>query len=91
MKYMEFDEVKLCDGQPCDKLYPDGKITDEQRDNDPFMARFCLDLEVYDVAHWRICHRSKNEIQRLRMNVVTQTIKQQVPSIDPNVMCKNLL
>ena len=90
MKYIEYPKVKFCDGVPCDKLYPDGKVTDEQRDNDAFMARFCLDLEVFDVVHWRICHWKKNEIQRLRMNLVTQTVKQQVPNVDSSVMCNYL-
>jgi len=90
MTYIEFPEVKYCDGVPCNKLYPNGKVTDEQKDNDPFMAKFCLEIEIFDVAHWRICHRNKDEIQRLRINLVSQTVKIQVPKIDPNVMCNNI-
>lgn len=91
LKYVEYPEVKMCDGSPCNKLYPGGKITNEQKDNDPFLARFCVLLYSYNIVNWRICHWNKNEIQRLRMNIITQVVKLEVPVIDPSVMQKILM
>ena len=89
LKYIEFPEVTLCNGVPCTKLYPNVRISNAQSSyDDPFTARFCLDIVIFRLAYWRICHRNKNQIQRLRMNIVTQTIKNMVPKIDSAVMCK---
>ncbi len=88
MQFIEYPKITNCGGTPCDQLYS-GQMTDEQKDSDPFLARFCLDIMIFKVAHWRICHFNKDEILRLRVHLVTQTVKLQSPKIDPDVMCKS--
>jgi hypothetical protein len=86
----------MCGDKPCEKQddYRKqvlGKATNEQKENDPLLARHCLIVFIYNVIHWKICHWNKNEIQKLRMSIVTQTVKIEVPHIDSKIMCKYIL
>jgi hypothetical protein len=67
----------------------DGKApTEEQMDLNASIARFCLELFVFNKMHWKICHYKKDQIIKLRMNLIYNILKNQLKVVPQNLAGK---
>jgi len=54
----------------------------------PGLARYCIDIDVFNAIHWRICHRVKNTILKFKTLLSYEVIKFYMPNIQANTMGK---
>lgn len=82
IRFAEYPKLK------CEGCVPEPGLSKEQLDNNPFLARDCLEIDIVNDIYWRICHRNKDEITRLKLALVRGTVIAKKPDIDPSVMSK---
>lgn len=74
-----------CLGKECEaeekrrKLFPP---TDDQLNQDPDLANYCLDIFVYAQAAVKICHRNEDSILKLKQTISYGALKT-VVGVDP--------
>lgn len=86
--YVEYPQI-LCNGIDCIKQMQEqtnSVPTNEQLDTKAELAIYCLNLSVFNKVHWKICHRVKEQILRLRLNLVYNVLRSQLKVVPANLM-----
>ena len=90
LKILEYPEV-MCGSQTYLKKFQDDnkgnqiKI-DEQIATNPTYARHCLNIFVFDKVNWKICHFKKDEIMKLRLNLVYNILQNQLKTVPSSLV-----
>lgn len=91
MVFYEFPQDK-CFGKQCllemkkKRLFPP---TVDQMDRDPIYAKSCIHIYIYQQVSWRICHRHKDIIMKLKSTLAFGVLRT-VPGIDSNELMSNI-
>lgn len=90
IKFYKYDQVK-CIGKQCQEEDKRRKIfppTDDQLNQDPNLANYCIDIFIFQQAAMKICHRKEDFILKLKNTIIYGTLKT-VPGVDPTQLMSN--
>ena len=62
------------------------EATKRQLDANPFLARFCIEIDIFGSIYWRICHRDKDHITRLQLSLVRGALMAIKPDLSPAIL-----
>lgn len=85
LKVVNFPEIT------CEGCKPRPGTSNKELDINPFLARFCLEIDILNNVYWRICHRSQDHITRLKLAIVRATVMAVDPEVGPSAMTKILM
>ena len=67
---------------------PGAPPTDSQMDANPYLARFCLDILIFNQVKWRMCKSDKEEVMKFKMSLTYQIFKAVVKNVSEDLMSK---
>ncbi len=91
INFMQYPEHR-CFGRECllkrkkHRLFPK---TETQMDMDPTYAKSCVNIFIYQQLNWRICHRNKDMIIKLK-NTIAYGVLKTKPGINEDDLLSKL-